>query len=45
MSIDYVGPLTPDVDGHCYLLVVMCNFSKYIKLVPVKAADGETTAH
>ena len=27
-----------------HLLVVMCNFTKYIKLIAVKAADGLTTA-
>ena len=34
----------PDVVGYCYILVVMCNFSKYVKPIPVKAADGATTA-
>ena len=41
MPIDYVGPMTPDVDGYNYL-VVMCNFSKYVKLIAVKAVDGLT---
>jgi len=45
LSVDYVGPLTPDADGYCYLLVAMCNFSKYVKIIPTRVADAATTAH
>ena len=44
ISVDFVGPLTPDKDGFRYLLVVMDVFSKYCIVIPTKDMTAETVA-
>jgi len=44
ISIDFVGPLTPDKDGFTCLLVVMDVFTKYCIVIPTKDMTAETVA-
>ena len=44
ISIDFCGPLTEDVNGFKYLLVVMDTFSKYCVVIPTKNMEAMTVA-
>jgi RNase H-like domain found in reverse transcriptase/Reverse transcriptase (RNA-dependent DNA polymerase)/Integrase zinc binding domain/Integrase core domain/gag-polyprotein putative aspartyl protease len=43
ISIDYKGPMTRSKNGNSYVLVVVCNFSKYVFLFPMRSADAIKT--
>ncbi|XP_045776009.1 uncharacterized protein LOC123874579 [Maniola jurtina] len=42
LSIDFLGPLPTSRKQHSYLLVVVCCFSKYTMLFPVRRATSES---
>ena len=37
LSMDLITDLFPDPDGNCYLLVVVCCFSKWVKIIPLRS--------
>lgn len=39
-----LGPLTPSQDGHKYILLFVCAFSKWVEMVPLKDTTATTTA-
>lgn len=41
--IDYKGPLLRTQNGNCYILVLMDSFSKWVELIPVRAATAAAT--
>ena len=41
---DYLGPFPLGALGHSYILSMVDRFTRYVTLVPAKAADGATTA-
>jgi len=40
--MDYFGPL-PATDGHTHVLTIIDKFTRFVRFVPVKHADGPTT--
>lgn len=44
-NIDFLGPLPTDSLGQSYVLAVVDMFSKYVELIPVKAADAKHTVN
>jgi transposase InsO family protein len=40
LNVDTIGPLTPDEFGNCYILVIICCFTRWVELV----ATPDTTA-
>lgn len=44
LSIDLIGPLPLSRQQHCYILVVVCYFSKYCLLFPLRRATGKVIA-
>jgi hypothetical protein len=43
LNIDFIGPLTPDMYEHKYILVVIDTFTRFIELFPTKEADTAST--
>ena len=41
---DILGPLTPSQDGHKYILLFVCAFSKWVEMVPLKDTTATTIA-
>ena len=44
LNIDTIGPLPPDADGNCYILVLIDTFTRWIELFPTKTVTGEEAA-
>jgi hypothetical protein len=44
ISVDTMGPFPEDEDGNKYLIVAICNFSRYVTLFPAKTAEGKEAA-
>lgn len=44
IGFDHVGPFTGDKDGYKYALLVICIFSRFVDIYPVKNQKAETTA-
>jgi hypothetical protein len=36
LEVDTVGPLPPDENGNCYILVIICCFTRWVSLYGVK---------
>ena len=37
MSMDLITDLIPDPDGNCFLLVIVCCFSKWVEIIPLRS--------
>jgi Integrase core domain/Chromo (CHRromatin Organisation MOdifier) domain len=44
ISMDTVGPFPEDESGFKYVIVIICNFSRYVTLWPVKGTSGVEAA-
>ena len=44
INIDSIGPLPCDIHGLCYIVVVICTFTRFVELYPVKAVTAELAA-
>ena len=44
ISTDIMGPLPQTTEGHKFILVVMCNFTKWVELYPLKDIQASTVA-
>ena len=44
ISADYVGPLTLSPEGYTMLVVVMCHFTKFVQLIPMRSKTAKATA-
>ena len=44
IAIDHIGPFPMTNDGHKYILVMMCRFTKYVEAYPTKDESAYTTA-
>ena len=44
LNIDTIGPLPPDENGNCYILVLIDTFTRWIELYPIKTVTGEEAA-
>ena len=44
-SLDTIGPLEPDEDGNCFIMVAVDGFSRYVMLEPAKDNSGDSAAH
>ncbi|GKT31715.1 Transposon Ty3-I Gag-Pol polyprotein [Aduncisulcus paluster] len=44
ISIDTVGPLEPDKNGYKYLMVAICNFSRFVFIIALRTMSKEETA-
>jgi hypothetical protein len=40
MNIDSIGPLPPDENGNCYIIVIVCCFTRWVELFPAKDATA-----
>ena len=40
LNIDTIGPLPPDADGHCYILVLIDTFTRWIELYAIKTVTA-----
>jgi hypothetical protein len=40
-NIDYIGPLPPDENGNIYIIVIVCCFTRWVELYPVKDASAK----
>jgi len=43
-NVDTIGPLPPDADGNCYILVLIDTFTRWVELFPIKTVTGEEAA-
>jgi hypothetical protein len=44
-NIDSIGPLPPDENGNIYIIVIVCCFTRWVELYPVKEADKVLFTH
>lgn len=42
--LDIVGPLPKDETGHCYVLTLQCELSKFVEAYPLKCKDATSVA-
>jgi hypothetical protein len=40
LNVDTIGPLPPDADGNCYILVLIDTFSRWIELYAIKTVTA-----
>jgi hypothetical protein len=43
INIDTIGPLTASEAGYCHILVVICCFSRWVELIPMKSTEMTPT--
>ena len=43
INIDTIGPLTASDGGYCYILVVICCFTRWVELIPMKTIEMSPT--
>jgi hypothetical protein len=44
VNVDSIGPLPPDKDGNCYIIVIVCCFTRWVELFPAKDATAVSAA-
>ena len=44
LNIDTIGPLPPDIDGNCYILVIIDTFTRWIELYATKTVTAAEAA-
>lgn len=44
LNVDTVGPLPADSEGYCYILVIICCFTRFVELYPIKSTNAEEAA-
>ena len=44
LGMDSIGPLEESADGYCYILVIICCFTRWVELYALKDLTMETTA-
>ncbi len=44
LNVDTIGPLQADEEGNCYILVIICCFSRWVELYAIKDTSAESAA-
>jgi hypothetical protein len=44
IAVDTIGPLPPDEDGYCYIIVLVDSFTRCVELVPAKDCTAASAA-
>jgi len=39
LNIDSIGPLSMSAEGYCHILVIICCFSRWVELIPMKSTE------
>ena len=42
LNVDTIGPLQADEEGNCYILVIICCFSRWVELYAIKDTSAES---
>ena len=43
INIDSIGPISASAEGYCHILVIICCFSRWVELIPLKTLEMNPT--